>query len=39
MLNESVLITDVEQKGQYIYFVARGVLVEKNGRLGDANIQ
>lgn len=38
MLGEGELVADNESKGEFIYYVARGIVVEKNGKLADTSI-
>lgn len=35
ILNESEKVTDHSLKDDHIYFVARGIIIEKNGKLDD----
>ena len=35
ILNQGEQVSGMEQKGEFIYFVARGIIIEKAGKLND----
>ena len=38
MYSQSQVIADTDDKGESVYYIARGIIVEKSGRLEDHQI-